>query len=67
MPRTGPVPLSCPKFHVDTRVQVGDLLRDLLPNRNNVTRMAITLSYGGEKAALGGITRMGNGQGQSFY
>ena len=23
--------LSCPKFHVDTRVQVGDVLRDLLP------------------------------------
>ena len=22
--------LSCPKFHVDTKVQVGDVLRDLL-------------------------------------
>jgi hypothetical protein len=24
--------LSCPKFHDDTRVQVGDVLRDLLPS-----------------------------------
>ena len=39
--------LSCPKFHVDTRVQVGDVLRDLLPIRNDVTHMASTLSYGG--------------------
>ena len=39
--------LSCPKFHVDTRVQVGDLLRDLLPIRNDVTHMATTLSNGG--------------------
>ena len=39
--------LSCPKFHVDTRVQVGDVLRDLLPIRNDVTHMAITLFYGG--------------------
>ena len=36
--------LSCPKFHVDTRVQVGDVLRDLLPIRNNVIHMALTLS-----------------------
>jgi hypothetical protein len=36
--------LSCPKFHVDTRVQVGDVLRDLLPIRNNVTYMITTLS-----------------------
>jgi hypothetical protein len=39
--------LSCPKFHVDTRVQVGDVLRDLLPIRNNVTYMITTLSYSG--------------------
>jgi hypothetical protein len=37
--------LSCPKFHVDTRVQVGDMLRDLLPIRNDVTYMAINLSH----------------------
>jgi hypothetical protein len=36
--------LSCPKFHVDTRVQVGDILRDLLPIRNNVIHMVVTLS-----------------------
>ena len=36
--------LSCPKFHVDTRAQVGDVLRDLLPIRNNVTHMVVTLS-----------------------
>jgi hypothetical protein len=39
--------LSCPKFHVDTRVQVGDVLRDLLPIRNDVIHMAATLSNGG--------------------
>ena len=39
--------LSCPKFHVDTRVQVGDVLRDLLPIRNDVIHMAVTLSNGG--------------------
>ena len=39
--------LSCPKFHVDTRVQVGDVLRDLLPIRNNVTHLDATLSNGG--------------------
>ena len=39
--------LSCSKFHVDTRVQVGDVLRDLLPIRNDVTHMALTLSDGG--------------------
>ena len=36
--------LSCPKFHVDTRVQVGDVLRDLLPIQNDVTHMAVTHS-----------------------
>ena len=36
--------LSCPKFHVDTRVQVGDVLRDLLPIHNDVTHMIVTLS-----------------------
>jgi hypothetical protein len=39
--------LSCPKFHVDTRVQVGDVLRDLLPIRNDVTHVAATLCHGG--------------------
>jgi hypothetical protein len=39
--------LSCPKFHVDTRVQVGDVLRALLPIRNDVTHIATTLSNGG--------------------
>jgi hypothetical protein len=39
--------LSCPKFHVDTRVQVGDVLRDLLPIRNHVTYMVVTLYYVG--------------------
>jgi hypothetical protein len=29
--------LSGPKFHVDTRVQVGDVLQDLIPIRNDVT------------------------------
>jgi len=41
--------LSCPKFHVDTRVQVGDVLRDLLPIRNDVTYMAVSLSNVGTK------------------
>jgi hypothetical protein len=36
--------LSCPKFQVDTRVQVGDVLRDLLPIRNDVTHIYVTLS-----------------------
>jgi hypothetical protein len=36
--------LSCPKFHVDMRVQVGDVLRDLLPIRNDVIYIAVTLS-----------------------
>jgi hypothetical protein len=36
--------LSCPKFHVDTRVQVGDVLRNLLPIRNDVIHMPLTLS-----------------------
>ena len=36
--------LCCDKFHVDTRVQVGDVLRVLLPIRNNVTYLATTLS-----------------------
>jgi hypothetical protein len=35
------------KFHVDTRVQVGDVLRDLLPIRNDVIHMAANLSNGG--------------------
>jgi len=39
--------LSCSKFHVDTRVQVSDVLRDVLPIRNNVTYLAATLSNGG--------------------
>ena len=39
--------LSCPKFHVDTRVQVGDVLRDLIPIRNNVIHIALILSDGG--------------------
>ena len=39
--------LSCPKFHLDTRVQVGDVLRDLLPIRNDVTYMASNLYNGG--------------------
>jgi hypothetical protein len=39
--------LSCPKFHVDTRVQVGDVLRDSLPIRNDVTRMAANFYHGG--------------------
>lgn len=36
--------LSCDKFRVDTRVQVGDVLRVLLPIRNNVTYLVSTLS-----------------------
>ena len=36
--------LSCSKFHVDTRVQVGDVLRDVLPIRKNVTYLAATIS-----------------------
>ena len=36
--------LTCPKFHVDTRVQVGDVLRALLPIRNSVTYIVATLS-----------------------
>jgi hypothetical protein len=32
--------LCCDKFRVDTRVQVGDVLRVLLPIRNNVTCLA---------------------------
>ena len=39
--------LSCPKFHVDTRVQVGDMLRDLLPIYNDVTHIEVTLSNRG--------------------
>ena len=39
--------LACPKFHLDTRVQVGDVLRALLPIRNDVTHMASNLSNGG--------------------
>ena len=36
--------LSCPKFHVDTRVQVGDVLRDLPPIHNDVAHMAVSPS-----------------------
>jgi hypothetical protein len=39
--------LSCSKFHVHTRVQVGDVLRDLIPIRNNVSYIAATLYKGG--------------------
>jgi hypothetical protein len=39
--------LSCPKFHVDTRVQVSDVLRDLLPIRNDVTHMVANLYNAG--------------------
>ena len=39
--------LSCPKFHLDTRVQVGDVIRDLVPIRNNVIHIVTNLSYGG--------------------
>jgi hypothetical protein len=38
--------LCCPKFHLDTRVQVGDVLRVLLPIRNNVTHLITTISRG---------------------
>ena len=38
--------LSCSKFHVDTRVQVSDVPRDILPMINNVTHLAATLSNG---------------------
>jgi len=36
--------LCCDKFRVDARVQVGDVLRILLPIRNNVTYLATNLS-----------------------
>jgi hypothetical protein len=36
--------LCCDKFRVDARVQVGDVLRILLPIRNNVTYLAANLS-----------------------
>ena len=39
--------LSCSKFHVDTRVQVGDVLGDILPFKKNVIHLAATLSNGG--------------------
>jgi hypothetical protein len=35
--------LSCDKFRVDTRVQVGDVLRALLPIRNTVTYLYVSL------------------------
>jgi hypothetical protein len=38
--------LSCPKFHLDTRLQVDDVLRGLLPIRNDVMNMAVSLSNG---------------------
>jgi hypothetical protein len=36
--------LCCDKFRVDTRVQVGDVLRALLPIRNTVTYLSVTIS-----------------------
>jgi hypothetical protein len=36
--------LCCDKFQLDTRVQVGDVLRALLPIRNIVTFLAANLS-----------------------
>jgi hypothetical protein len=36
--------LCCEKFRVDTRVQVGDVLRALLPIRDTVTYLATNLS-----------------------
>jgi hypothetical protein len=39
--------LCCDKFRVDTRVQVGDVLRALLPIRNDVTHMAANIYHGG--------------------
>jgi hypothetical protein len=36
--------LCCDKFRVDTRVQVSDVLRALLPIRNTVTYIATNLS-----------------------
>jgi hypothetical protein len=39
--------LAGPKFHVDTRVQVGDVLRDSLPIRNDVTYMVVNISNRG--------------------
>jgi hypothetical protein len=36
--------LCCDKFRVDTRVQVGDVLRALLTIRNTVTVIAANLS-----------------------
>jgi hypothetical protein len=39
--------LSCSKFHVDTRVQVGDVLRDLISIINNVSYIDANLSKGG--------------------
>ena len=38
--------LCCPKFHLDTRVQVGDVLRVLLPIQKNVTYLTASLSNG---------------------
>jgi hypothetical protein len=39
--------LSYPKLHIDTRVQVGDVLRDLLPSENNVIYVDASLSNEG--------------------
>ena len=36
--------LCCEKFRLDTHVQVGDMLRALLPIRNTVTLITVTLS-----------------------
>ena len=35
--------LCCDKFRVDTRVQVGDVLRALLPIRNTVRYLDVTI------------------------
>ena len=37
--------LCADKFHIDTRVQVGDVLRILLPIRNNVTYLVASISH----------------------
>jgi hypothetical protein len=36
--------LCCDKFRLNTRVQVGDVLRTLLPIRNTVADIAVTIS-----------------------
>jgi hypothetical protein len=39
--------LPCSKFHVDTRVQIGVVLRNLIPMINNVVYLEARLSKGG--------------------